>query len=110
MSRFIAGQDGLTRRRRTLVQARVVLGYIQCSAVTWTLMRGRYRHVAIRSLTGVHLMHLQVSHKATGLHARDQIVVLEAGRVVEAGTPAELLAAGGRFASMLATLEAVAGH
>lgn len=67
MARFTAGREGLTRRRRTLVQ---------------------------------------VSHKATGLRARDRIVVLDAGRVVEQGAPAELLARpDGRFAAMLRTLE-----
>lgn len=41
-----------------------------------------------------------VTHNLSGLDWLDEIVVLKAGRVVERGTQAELLAAGGEFAQM----------
>jgi len=44
---------------------------------------------------------LIVAHRlATSLNA-DRVIVLEAGRVIEEGTPAELIRRGGRFAAML---------
>jgi len=41
---------------------------------------------------------LLITHRLSGLHAVDQILLLDAGRVVEAGTHAELVAAGGAYA------------
>ena len=43
---------------------------------------------------------LLITHRLTGLEQVDEIVVLDAGRVVERGTHADLLAAGGRYAGM----------
>jgi thiol reductant ABC exporter CydC subunit len=40
---------------------------------------------------------LLITHRLTGLDAVDEVVVLDQGRVVERGTHAELLAAGGRY-------------
>jgi ABC-type transport system involved in cytochrome bd biosynthesis fused ATPase/permease subunit len=41
---------------------------------------------------------LLITHRLVGLEAMDEIVVLDAGRVVERGTHAELLDRGGRYA------------
>lgn len=43
-----------------------------------------------------------ITHRLRSVQGVDRVVVLEAGRVVEEGTPAELIARGGRFARMLA--------
>ncbi|HLV60345.1 MAG TPA: ATP-binding cassette domain-containing protein, partial [Fredinandcohnia sp.] len=50
---------------------------------------------------------LIITHRLRSLGGVDRVVVLEAGRVVEEGPPADLLARGGRFAQMMA-LEAAA--
>ena len=42
-----------------------------------------------------------IAHQLSTVAMADQIVVLEAGRVVEQGAPAELQAAGGRYAQFL---------
>ncbi len=62
-----------------------------------TLMRGRTT--------------LIVSHRLTSMLQPDRVVVLEEGRVVEYGPPAELLAQHGRFAAMRrASQPAAANH
>ena len=43
---------------------------------------------------------LFITHRLIGLERVDEIVVLDAGRVVERGTHADLLAAGGRYAGL----------
>jgi len=55
---------------------------------------------AIDQLGGVSM--LIVAHRLSTLRSTDRIAVLDQGRVVEAGAFAELAAAGGRFAEMLA--------
>lgn len=52
-----------------------------------TLMRGRTCFV--------------IAHRLSTVRHADRIVVLEAGRIVEAGSHEELLSAGGRYASLL---------
>ena len=44
---------------------------------------------------------LVIAHRLSTVRDADLIVVLEAGRVVEAGTHAELLARRGRYAQLL---------
>ncbi|MFT4043268.1 MAG: ABC transporter ATP-binding protein [Gordonia sp. (in: high G+C Gram-positive bacteria)] len=39
-----------------------------------------------------------VAHRRAGIRRADRVIVIDAGRVVESGSPDELLAAGGRFA------------
>ena len=43
---------------------------------------------------------LLVTHRLTGLEQVDEILVLEAGRVVERGTHSELVLAGGYYAGL----------
>ena len=43
---------------------------------------------------------LLITHRLTGLEEVDEIVFLDGGRVVERGTHAELVAAGGRYAAL----------
>jgi ATP-binding cassette subfamily B protein len=42
-----------------------------------------------------------VSHRAAAVREADEIIVLDAGRIVERGSYASLLGAGGRFAELV---------
>jgi len=53
---------------------------------------------------------LVIAHRLSTVRAADQILVLEDGRVVERGTHAELLAAGGRYAELHETQFQTNGH
>jgi ATP-binding cassette subfamily C protein CydCD len=45
---------------------------------------------------------LLITHRLAGLEQIDEVLVLDGGRVVERGTHAELVGAGGRYARMWA--------
>lgn len=50
---------------------------------------------------------ITIAHRLSTIAGADQVVVLDGGRVVERGTHAELVAAGGRYAELLAAREPV---
>jgi ATP-binding cassette, subfamily C, bacterial CydC len=47
---------------------------------------------------------LLITHRLTDLDRLDRIVIFDRGRIVEQGTPAELAATGGRYATLAASL------
>jgi ABC-type multidrug transport system fused ATPase/permease subunit len=51
---------------------------------------------------------LVIAHRLSTIRGADRVVVLEAGRVVEQGSPAELRAAGGHYAQLEAESERLA--
>ena len=50
---------------------------------------------------------IAIAHRLSTVRRADQIVVLDQGRVVEAGTHEELLSHGGRYAELVARDEEV---
>lgn len=44
---------------------------------------------------------LTVAHRLATARAADRVIVLDQGRIIEEGPPAELIRAGGRFAALI---------
>ena len=95
-----AGQQQLLALTRALVaRPRILLLDEATSAIDGET------EAAFRRALNAHLSHdggavLTIAHRLSTALEADRILVLEAGRIVEQGTPAELLGAGGRLASL----------
>ncbi len=100
-----AGQRQLVALARALVREPAVLLLDEATAAidgaSDAAFRAALRQTALRRGCAV----LTVAHRISTAREADRVVVIEEGRVVEAGRPADLLALGGRFAA-LAELEA----
>lgn len=61
--------------------------------------------IVMRSILGRPVTRIAIAHRLTTVERADRILVVSAGRVVEEGTPSELLASGGHFARLAARQE-----
>lgn len=100
-----AGQRQLVALARSLVREPAVLLLDEATAAidgaSDAAFRSALRETALRRGCAV----LTVAHRISTAREADRVVVLEEGRVVEEGRPADLSSRGGRFAA-LAELEA----
>ena len=101
-----AGQRQLLALARALVTSPPVLLLDEATAVidgaSDAAFRAALREHVLASGTAV----LTVAHRLATARDADRVLVMAAGRVIEEGTPGDLLAAGGRFAAMAALDEA----
>ncbi len=96
-----AGQQQLLTLTRALVSCPAVLLFDEATAsadsASETALRDALRSTVLKSGTAI----LSIAHRlATARHA-DRVVVIDHGVIVEVGTPGELIAGGGPFATML---------
>ena len=96
-----AGQRQLLALTRALVWDPAVLVLDEATAAidsaSEAALRSALRTVVLDSGRTV----LTVAHRLATAQEADQVLVLEAGQIVEAGAPEELIRRGGRFAALL---------
>ncbi|HJQ51283.1 MAG TPA: ABC transporter ATP-binding protein [Gaiellaceae bacterium] len=100
-----AGQRQLLALARTLVCEPAVLLLDEATAAVDGASDAAFRNALRATALERGCAVLTVAHRIASARRADRVVVLDDGRIVEAGPPEQLLAAGGRFAA-LAELEA----
>lgn len=63
------------------------------------------QEIVMRSILGRPVTRIAIAHRLSTVEQADRILLVSGGRVVEEGTPAELLASGGHFARLAARQE-----
>jgi ATP-binding cassette subfamily B protein len=96
-----AGQQQLLALTRALALNAPVLLLDEATAAVDAASDASFRATLRRDVLSRGLAVLTVAHRLSTAREADRVIVLEAGRIVEQGAPQDLIARGGRFASML---------
>jgi len=96
-----AGQEQLLTLTRALISQPAVLLFDEATSfvdgASEAAFRGALRSAVLSRGTAV----LTVAHRLSIAREADRVVVIDRGRIVEDGTPADLVARAGRFAALL---------
>jgi ATP-binding cassette, subfamily B, multidrug efflux pump len=95
-----AGQRQLLALSRALVWDPAVLLLDEATAAIDSASEAAFQ-AALRTVMGSHRAVITVAHRLATAQDADRVVVMEAGQIVEAGPPEELVRRGGRFAALL---------
>ena len=101
-----AGQRQLLALTRALVTTPAVLLLDEATAVIDGATDARFRAALHDRVLPTGTAVLTVAHRLTTAREADRVLVLHAGRIIEQGPPAQLLAIGGRFADLIALEQA----
>src|SRR5215831_3196639 len=96
-----AGQRQLLALTRALVWDPAVLLLDEATAAIDSASEAAFRAALETAVLGCGRTVLTVAHRLATAQEADQVLVLEAGQLVEAGPPEELIRRGGRFAALL---------
>ena len=105
--RFSGGEQQRLAIARTILRNPPVLVLDEATSALDNTTEARVQAALDRLAVG--RTTLMIAHRLSTVTEADQVVVLEGGRIVEQGRPAELLAAGGPFATLAARGEQLAG-
>jgi ATP-binding cassette subfamily B protein len=96
-----SGQRQLLSLARALVWDPSVLLFDEATSAIDSASETAFRH-ALEQESSLHRRAiLTVAHRLSTARAADRVIVLENGRILETGTPDELVVKGGRFAALL---------
>jgi ATP-binding cassette subfamily B protein len=96
-----AGQRQLLALARALVWDPAVLLLDEATSAVDSASEAAFQAALRAVVTGSHRAVLTVAHRLATAQEADQVLVMEAGRIVEAGPPEALISRGGRFAALL---------
>ena len=103
------GQQQLLSLARALVWDPAVLLLDEATAAVDNASEADFRaalQTAIRGNDGRQRAAITVAHRLSTARAADRVIVLDNGRIIEQGTPEELIRRGGRFAALVELEEA----
>jgi ATP-binding cassette subfamily B multidrug efflux pump len=96
-----AGQRQLLALTRALVWDPAMLLLDEATAAIDSASEAAFRAALETAVLGCGRTVLTVAHRLATAQEADRVLVLEAGQIVEAGPPEELIRRGGRFAALL---------
>jgi ATP-binding cassette subfamily B protein len=96
-----AGQRQLLALTRALVWDPAVLLLDEATAAVDSASEAAFRAALHAAVMGCGRAVLTVAHRLATAQDADRVLVMEAGQIVEAGPPEELIRRGGRFAALL---------
>jgi ATP-binding cassette subfamily B protein len=96
-----SGQRQLLSLARALVWNPCVLLFDEATSAIDSASEAAFRQALERESALHRRAILTVAHRLSTARAADRVIVLENGRILEMGTPDELIRKGGRFAALL---------
>jgi len=103
------GQQQLLSLARALVWDPAVLLLDEATSAVDNASEADFRaalQTAIRGTDGRQRAAITVAHRLSTARAADRVIILDNGRIIEQGTPEELIQRGGRFAALVELAEA----
>jgi ATP-binding cassette subfamily B protein len=104
--RLSGGQRQLVALARAIIVDPRILVLDEATSSIDVATEGRVQRGLARLLAG--RTALVIAHRVSTIRGADRVVVLDGGRVIEQGSPADLRAAGGYYARLEAESERVA--
>jgi ATP-binding cassette subfamily B protein len=96
-----AGQEQLLALTRALVARPAVLLFDEATSLIDSTSEAELRHALREHVLARGTAILTVAHRLANAREADRVIVLDGGRIIEDGAPAELVARAGRFAALL---------